>query len=662
MQNLLQELTELLSSDDRLVSEGRLMKNKIVELALAIDPLLMKHLLRNQSMRRHFFTEVEGAVVFDKIKFQRFVSNKSFLPDSYTAFKNKIGLTAGDHHLVDTKEVVLAWPFKDCVLEGGQDRDDARRKEIFWNETLAPDQIDRLLSPKALTNFKRCTDQGYTSLSSAQELDLANEQGLIVKGNNLLALHTLEKMYCGKVKLVYIDPPFNTESDSFQYNDAFNHSTWLTFIKNRLEIAKRLLRPDGAIFVHLDHAEAPYCKVLLDEIFGRENWLNTFTITTNDPSGFKATGKGVFSTANQLMFYAKNKSLLSLSKQYIPTEYDDNYGQYLINRNEPYEDWSYVPVTQKVAEDLGFKNQRTAKAKLGAATFDAAVADFAFKNAASVFRTAAIQGGARSKRIETIERSQEDRGRVFVHPGEDLKDFYILNGECILFYESRLIEIDGVKVAGKLLTDVWTDIKITGIADEGGVQLKNGKKPERLLKRVLDIATDDGDLVCDFFSGSGTTLAVAHKMGRRFIGVEQMSYVEDVTVRRLRNVVEGEQSGVSGLVSWKGGGSFLYCELAKANQVFVDKINEAKKTAELISLWDEMKDRAFLSYKVEVAAFDRSKTDFEALSLEDQKRFLLEVLDKNMLYVPLSEIEDKTFAISKEDRDLNHKFFRASVK
>lgn len=146
MQNLLEELTNLLSGDDRLVSEGRLMKNKVVELALAVDPLLLRHLLASQSMKRHFFADIDGVAVFDKIKFQRFVSNKSFLPDSYTAFKNKIGLFSDSGYYADSKEVVIAWPFKDCILEGGQDRDDAKRKEVFWNETLAPDQIDRLLS------------------------------------------------------------------------------------------------------------------------------------------------------------------------------------------------------------------------------------------------------------------------------------------------------------------------------------------------------------------------------------------------------------------------------------------------------------------------------------------------------------------------------------
>lgn len=163
MQNLLQELTELLSSDDRLVSEGKLMKNKIVELALNLDPLLMKFLLKSESMQRHFFVEVEGVSIFDKIKFQRFVSNKKFLPDSYTTFKNKIGLTAQDDYLAERREVVLSWPYKDCVLEGGQDKEEAERNEVFWNETLAPDQIDRLLSPKVLTGWKRYTPEGVVA-------------------------------------------------------------------------------------------------------------------------------------------------------------------------------------------------------------------------------------------------------------------------------------------------------------------------------------------------------------------------------------------------------------------------------------------------------------------------------------------------------------------
>src|SRR5690606_30742774 len=159
MQNLLEDLKELLQQDEKLVVDGKLLKNKIIELALQLDATLIKMLLKNESIKKHFFQDVEGLLVFDKIKFQKFVSNKAFLPDSYTSFKNKIGLLDEDEYLKENKTVVLAWPYKDCVVEGTQSDEDEKVNEFFWNETLAPDEIDRLFSAKALSNFKEFTSE-----------------------------------------------------------------------------------------------------------------------------------------------------------------------------------------------------------------------------------------------------------------------------------------------------------------------------------------------------------------------------------------------------------------------------------------------------------------------------------------------------------------------
>ena len=239
MQNLQNELINILQHEDALVVEGQLNKNKIVEMALQVDPQLIKHLIKHDTFKTHFFTDVEGVLVFDKIKFQRFVNNKSFLPDSYTAFKNKIGLTINDgttdNYITTKNDVVLAWPHKDCVLEGGQTKEDQKRNEIFWNETLAPDEIDRLLDPKVFTNWKKYDQQGEHEVT-----EISDNDNLIIKGNNLLALASLKKRFKNRVKLIYIDPPYNTGSDSFQYNDSFNHSSWLTFTRNRLIQAKEL--------------------------------------------------------------------------------------------------------------------------------------------------------------------------------------------------------------------------------------------------------------------------------------------------------------------------------------------------------------------------------------------------------------------------------------
>lgn len=221
-----------------------------------------------------------------------------------------------------------------------------------------------------------------------------------------------------------------------------------------------------------------------------------------------------------------------------------------------------------------------------------------------------------------------------------------------------MVEIDGELVAGKLLTDVWTDIKVTGIADEGGVKLKNGKKPERLIKRILDIATVPGDIVCDFFGGSGTTAAVAHKMGRTYITIEQMDYVEDITLQRLKNVIAGDLSGISSLVKWKGGGEVIYCELAKANQIYVDLIQSAKKSEDLLNIWEDVKANSFISYRVDPRQFDENIKEFKELSLDNQRKFMIEILDKNMLYIPLSEIDDSTYQISQSDIEANKNFFK----
>ena len=208
-----------------------------------------------------------------------------------------------------------------------------------------------------------------------------------------------------------------------------------------------------------------------------------------------------------------------------------------------------------------------------------------------------------------------------------------------------------------LLCDIWTDIDFQNTQNEGGVSFPTAKKPEALLGRILELSPNAGDTVMDFHLGSGTTAAVAHKMGRRYIGIEQLDYGNNDSVKRLENVIKGEKSGISKAYEWQGGGSFVYCELAKANQTFVDTITQASTTEELSAIWQDMKDRAFISYKIDVNQIDVTKTDFAELSLDDQKRFLIATLDQNMLYIPLSEMDDATFGVSEADKALNKQFF-----
>src|SRR3990167_1336280 len=247
MQNLLEQLKKVLAKDERLVSEGEILKNKVIELAIKLDKELIELLLADKQMKEVFFAQAGKATIFNKDKFIKFVSNKQFLPDSYTAFKNKIGLTEDEEFISEKKEVVLSWPYKDCVLEGGMTKEDQKRDEIFWNQTLAPDEISRLLDPKVFTTAKRIDAKGEHKLEKFKTDENGDiKDNLIIKGNNLLALHSLKKRFAGKVKLIYIDPPYNTGNDSFGYNDHFNHSSWLTFMRNRLEVARELLRNDGS--------------------------------------------------------------------------------------------------------------------------------------------------------------------------------------------------------------------------------------------------------------------------------------------------------------------------------------------------------------------------------------------------------------------------------
>jgi adenine-specific DNA-methyltransferase len=426
-------------------------------------------------------------------------------------------------------------------------------------------------------------------------------------------------------------------------------------MKNRLEIASEFLTPDGFICVHLDDTEMAYCKVLMDEIFGRSNYRNTIALTTNDPSGFKATGESIFSTANYILVFSKGQNKSKIRKLYIESGYDSMYNKVLLNKVDHYSKWKWVNINEYVAKENGFTSTKEAKKKLGD-EFEILIEEFALKNADRVFRTAAIKGGARQKRIDTIEKSKQNKDKVLVHPNDDIPDFYILNGEGIVFYKNKIFEIDGMKLAGTVITDVWTDISWTGIANEGGVTLKNGKKPEKLMARIIEMLTSKNEIVMDYNTGSGTTIAVAHKLGRRYIGIEQLDYYENDSFVRLKNVINGDTTGVSKAYNWKGGGSFVYMELNEWNEQYMNEIQKADNIYKLLNIYEKMKKETFFRYEVDLSQFDEK--EFKALPLKEQKQVLYECLDKNHLYVNLSEIDDTTYKISAEDKRLSKEFYK----
>lgn len=647
MRNLLDEVKNLLEKDKRLTSNGKLLKNKIMELALKLDVDLLKLLLSEANLKRQFFKDIDGTLVFDQEKFIKFVNNKEFLPDSYTAFKNRIGLTTDAEYLGKKKDVVLSWPYKDCILEGGAERpDEGSRSEVFWNQILAPDQIDRLLDPKVFTNFERIDEKG-----GHHNPKLKPDDNLIMKGNNLLVLHSIKRKFRGKVKLIYIDPPYNIGNDEFNYNDRFNHSTWLTFMKNRLEVAKELLGMDGIIFVQIDHHELAHLKVLMDEIFenapsGKRNFVQYVQIKASVGAAFEYQNPFMPKNCEYGLIYAKNYDERRYKPIWVKSEVDRAYDKIILNPEERnYRKWKIGNVMDEFVKEYGKENEDE----------EELLYDFVFNNIERIFRIISPKAPGKGLR-NAMEKSKKDTWAVYKR--SEKEDILCYSGGMVRFYSKNLEEdINGDKIIGRELGSLWTDISWTGIAPEGGVKLKAGKKPEKLLRRIIHMATEPGDIVLDFFLGSGTTAAVAHKMGRRYIGIEQLDYGKNDSVVRLRNVINGDQTGISKDVNWNGGGSFVYCELLKWNQEFLDKARKAKSKKELMEIWKEMKEKAFLSYKVDPKAVDENAGQFDDLSLRDQKRFLTECLDKNQLYVNLSEIDDEQYGVSEDDKRLNRQFY-----
>ena len=347
------EVEKILAEVPDFVDENKTLKiNIIKDYAERGDVKLLEPLLKNRRTKRAFFKPVLDSFVFNSVQFKEFLEYSSAC-NSYSKYLGqKIGLYMGDSSLLDRNEVVLNFPFKDCVLEGGQRKEDgldtyyeyddkkseytekqSKRREVFYNEVLAQDEIDSLFSPKAFCNAKRYEKSSHSELVSEstctklnRDAELNKKRGLaedtitdnlIIKGNNLLALHSLKKEFAGKVKLIYIDPPYNTGSDTFSYNDSFNRSSWLTFMKNRLEVARELLSPDGAIYVQLDYHQVHYAKILLDNIFGENNFQREIIWRIGWLSGYKTIDNNWIRNHDTILFYSKNTDSLSFNKYYI---------------------------------------------------------------------------------------------------------------------------------------------------------------------------------------------------------------------------------------------------------------------------------------------------------------------------------------------------------
>ena len=628
------KLELLLLQNNNYIVDGVLNKNKLIELAHNYDTGLLQLLMKDPELKEHFFSEVErGILVFKSEVFSQFINNKEFLPDSFTVYKNHIGLSTPDNkYIYANDDVVLNFPYKDCVLEGGQNKEESKREEIFFNEILAPNEINRLLDRKVLCNFKKFTHNGLEMVSDIDEND-----NLIIKGNNLIALHSIKNRFKNKVKLIYIDVPYYFEKntgDAFQYNSNFKLSTWLVFLKNRLEIAKEFLCDDGSIWVHTGEDGMHYLKVLMDSIFGKEKFVGTLPRKTRD--GKSDVPFNFSQDFDWILVYTKGKDSDSIVGRQIERKYIET-------PDFPGRPWRKADLTKQTTiqerpnSNFTMVNPRTGKTYPVNPKRSWAITQETFDEY--------YQNGGIGFPDDYENMSGERPFRRIFKDEDDAKQkaTYVSSTELLKQFISDLL----VNCKNKDGNE-----QITELLDRDAFSYA---KPENLMKTILQITTKEKDIVLDFFLGSGTTAAVAHKMNRKYIGIEQMDYVEDVSVERLKKVINGELGGISLDVNWTGGGSFIYCELKNDAQRIVNQIKYSKTTDQLLLIFKKMKSSSFLSYRVNPKSL--LEEDFVSLSFAEQKQLLLELLDNNNLYVNYSDIEDVHYNVSDEDKRLNRIFY-----
>jgi len=632
LQSLIDDLTALLATEPSYIIDGKVAKDIIVESALNLDTTLLDLLASDQMMAKQFFKKTKDYLIFDKVKFQKFILNKDFLPDSYTQFQINIGLSTEEDYIKDDDRVVLNWPYKDCVLEGGQDSEDTKRSEIFWNETLAPDEITRLLKPKVLSGVQKFDEKGV----KVKKIDLSENNNLIIKGNNLLALNTLKSRYGSRVDVIYIDPPYyfdeNKASDTFSYNSNFKLSTWLTFMKNRLEISRKLLSPKGVIFISTNDEGVYYLKMLCDEVFGNDKYITNFIWKKR--SGGGNDSEGVAMDHEYILCYGNVAGLRKLEfndEQLKKYEFEDSkiatHGPYsLKNLHDSSLQDSKGLHHDIVCPDGSILSGKDYQWKCNKETFDERYEDDRI-----VFQ----QDKNGKWRVQYKIYLYENKGQLI----------YDENGKIIQKGIIPNAMLDGVASNSdgtKDLKTLFPEVK----------KVFSYPKPVKLIKHLLKIVDNKNAIVLDFFAGSGTTAHATLDLNkedggnRLFVLIEQMDYIETLTVERMKRATK----------HFNFNSGFVYLELLELNQMFISRIKKANGKAQLIDIWKEMLEKAFLGYRASDSKLLETKT-IEKLSETDLKKFLLDAIDNNMLYVPVTEIEDTDYGVDSVTLEYNKQFF-----
>lgn len=631
MQNLMERIVNVLSQDDRLVVDRKLVKNKVIELSAQLDNELVSSLFADYVVRDQFFIQIKEVWIFDKAKFHRFVSNKSFLPDSFTTYQNKVGLSVENQYLAEVQDVVLAWPYKDCVLEGGQTKEEKARREVMWNSVLAYDQIDVLLSPKALVNF-----QLHSSKETTQATSISKSDSLIIRGNNLLGLSSIKTVYGGQIKLIYIDPPYNTGNDSFKYNDSFNHSTWLTFMKNRLEVARELLKNDGFILIQIDNNELAYLKVLCDEIFGRSNYRNSIIVKKGTKSlqkQFSEIQKLNAGYDTILLYSKRDTTKLPNLFKHLKGATEASWNNHWRGTDRPTMRYELFGITPSSGQWRWEKNRT----------------ENAIENYKKLSSYIVARNGQDTVITDDLIDQYYDR-YLDENNITDQSDF-----ELVRLSRNSKPEHYIPPRRSILLSENWMDLSVAGRITDF-----EHEKNEEIIRRIIEWLTKKNDIVLDFFLGSGSTAAVAHKLGRQYIGIEQMEYGNQDCVKRLDDVVRGDNKGISADVGWTGGGSFISCELAKLNQILIERILNAEN-GNLDVLYKEICDNKYIKHIVSTNKLLGAYEDYCKLSQDQKRSVLITILDMNQVYVPYSEIGDSEYGISEADKQINQLFYNMGM-
>lgn len=618
MTKLLEEVNLVLSGFPDYIENGILHKSKVIDDLREYKKDLIEGLLANDLIKNAYSLKVENGLIFKINEFIDMLRYKNYWDNSYTKFSNEIGLTSDNRYLKYNTDVVLDFPHKDCVLEGGMTEEDVGKKEVYYHKVLAKDEIDIMLSPKLLTNIRKYDEYGEHVIN---EYD--NKSNLVLKGNNLIALHSIRNNIRNKCKLLIIDPPYNTGGDSFKYNDRFNHSTWLTFMWNRLEIARDLLSDGGSIWVVIDDNEVHYLKVIMDSIFPNGFVANVLWQKRTSPDARATLGDA----HDHILVYTNNIDKFKEQLKTLPLT-DEQKDRFKNPDDDPRGLWASSDFTAQ-----GFRPNQM------------------YTIVTPSGKEYSPPAGRCWKNIESEYRKIREEGRMW----------FGKNGDAMPRRKTYLAESPGMAV-----WTWWTnkevghnqEAKKESIALFGENNPFSTPKPERLIHRIVSLCTDENDIVLDFFSGSGTTPSVCHKMNRRYIAIEQITYGIDYTPDRLKKVIEGEAGGISKEVGWKGGGNFVYAELFELNHQYVGRIQDAKSNEEIEELVAEIKIAAFLDYKVNINRLTNEDSEFATLSLENKKKLLFESLDSNQMYLSYSEIDDSQYDIPTLVKQFNHSFYQ----